>query len=144
MQMPYQSKKWLFYAGEWPISLPTVGHKLAKTHIYNSKHTPWELIGWWWSVPVCPWSSAWSLTLLSLDLDQLYTWRSWSSCSYPPGQWCNYEHGGDPWLFLFSFSLTSLIPVAMGRASSVLPPCLGYKYKLRVCMVKPVSLLLCW
>ena len=38
---------------------------------------------------------------------------------------------GGPWLFLFSFSLTSLTPVAMGRAGSALPPCLRYKYKLR-------------
>ena len=36
----------------------------------------------------------------------------------------------DPWLFLFSFSLTSLIAVAVGRAGSPLPPCLRYKYKL--------------
>ena len=40
----------------------------------------------------------------------------------------------DTWLSLFSFSLSGLIPVAVGRAGSVLPPCLGYKYKLRVCV----------
>ena len=30
----------------------------------------------------------------------------------------------------FSFSLTSLISFAVGGASSLLPPCLVYKYKL--------------
>ena len=37
----------------------------------------------------------------------------------------------DPWLFLFSFSLTGLIPAAMGRAGSVLPPCLGVQIQAK-------------
>ena len=37
----------------------------------------------------------------------------------------------DPWLFLFSFSLTSFIPFAVWRAGSALPPCLEYKYRLK-------------
>ena len=137
-------QKWLFCAGEQPIWLPMVGHKLAKTHIYNSKHAPWELIGWWWSIPVCPWSSAWSLALLSLDSDQLYTQRSWVWLLLPSWAMMQLWTWMDTWLPLFSFSLSGLIPVAMGRAGSALPPCLGYKYKLRTCMVKPVYLLLCW
>ena len=54
-----------------------VGHTLAKTHVYRSKYTP--LRTYWLTDPscVCPWSSAWSLTLLSLDLDQLYARRSY-------------------------------------------------------------------
>ena len=57
--------------------LPTVGHTLAKTHVYKSKYT--SLRTYWLTDPscVCPQSSAWSLTLLSLDLDQLYAWRSY-------------------------------------------------------------------
>ena len=68
---------WLFFAGEWPNWLPTVGHTLAKTHVYKSKYT--SLRTYWLTDPscVCPWSSAWSLTLLSLDFDQLYAWRSY-------------------------------------------------------------------
>ena len=69
---------------------------------------------------MCPQFSAWSLTLLSLDLNQLYVWRSWSSWSYHSGQWQLWT-----WLFLFSFSLTSLILLAMGRAGPALPPCLS-------------------
>ena len=71
-------QKWLFCAGEWPNWLPTVGHTLAKTHIYKSKYT--SLRTYWLIVihPLCgPQSSAWSLTLLSLDLDQLYAQRSY-------------------------------------------------------------------
>ena len=37
---------WLFYTGERPNWLPMVGHMLAKTHVYDLKHTPRELIGW--------------------------------------------------------------------------------------------------
>ena len=37
----------------------------------------------------------------------------------------------DPWLILFSFSLTSLIAVAMGRAGSPLPPCLGVQIQAK-------------
>ena len=70
-------QKWLFFAGEWPNWLPTVGHTLAKTHIYKSKYT--SLRTYWLTdlSCVCPRSSAWSLTLLSLDLDQLYARRSY-------------------------------------------------------------------
>ena len=53
------------------------GHILAKTHVYKSNVLLWELIGWLDLSSVFPWSSAWSLTLLSLDLDQLYARRSY-------------------------------------------------------------------
>ena len=55
------------------------------------------------------------------------------SCSYLfPGQWFSCEHRWIPWLFLFSFSLTSLsFLLAMGRAGSVLPPCLGVQISVR-------------
>ena len=87
--------------------LPTIGDMLAKTHIYNLKHTPWELMVGGDPFLVCPWSFAWSLTLLSCVLDLLYAWRSWCSCSYPPWQWFSCEH---EWIPGFSSS-HSLWPV---------------------------------
>ena len=50
---------------------------LATTHVYNSKYTSLRT---YWLINlscVCPQSSAWSLTLLSLELNQLYARRSY-------------------------------------------------------------------
>ena len=70
-------QNWLYFAGDWPNLLPMVGHTLAKTHVYRAKYT--SLRTYWLTdlSCVCPQSSAWSLTLLSLDLDQLYARRSY-------------------------------------------------------------------
>ena len=61
----------------------------------------WELIGSLWSV-LCV------SMVLCLILDSPEPWlgpvvcmQILSSCSYPPGQWCNCEHG---WILGFSFS----------------------------------------
>ena len=66
-------QKWLNMQGIWPNWLPTVGHTLAMTHIYNLKYTSLRLIGWQ-IYPVCvhsplpdPWLS-WAL--------------SWTSCMH--------------------------------------------------------------
>ena len=84
-----------------------VGHALAKAHIYKSKYT--SLRTYWLTdlSCVCPWSSAWSSTLLSLDLDQLYGQRSYLAAPTLLGNDATREHGLDPWL---SFS-PSLWPV---------------------------------
>ena len=98
-------QKWLNMQGIWPNWLPTVGHTLATTHVYNWKYTSLRLNGWQ-ICPVCvhgplpdPWLS-WAL------IEPVVCMKILSSCSYPPGQWCNCEH----WkmAFLFSFSLTGL------------------------------------
>ena len=119
-------QKWLFFAGDWPNWLPMVGHTLAKTHIYKSKYT--SLRTYWLTdlSCVCPQSSASSLTLLSLDLDQLYAWRSYLAAPTLLGNYATVNMGRSL-AFLFSFSLTGLIPSTVGGASSVLPPCLIYK-----------------
>ena len=64
------SKKWLNLQGIWPNWLPTVGHTLAKTHVYNLKYTSLRLIDWQ-IYPVCvhsplpdPWLS-WALNWTS-------------------------------------------------------------------------------
>ena len=100
---------WLFRISlDWPGWLPMVGHKLAKTpcpKLKTCSPRTWNVLNL-----VCPWSSAWSLTLsLSCVVNQLYAWRSWSELFLPfPGQWVSYEHSVDCWLFLFSFSLVGL------------------------------------
>ena len=101
-------QKWLYFTGDWPNWLPTVGHTLAKTHVYNLKYT--SLRTYWLTnlSCVCPWSSAWSLTLLSLDLDQLYAWRSYLAAPTLLGNDATVNTGRSL-AFLFSFSLTSLI-----------------------------------
>ena len=95
-------QKWLNMQGIWPNWLPTVGHTLAMTHVYNLKYTSLRL----GMVFLCvhsplpdPWLS-WAL------IEPVVCTKILSSCSYPPGQWCNCEH----WkmAFLFSFSLTGL------------------------------------
>ena len=119
--------KMAVFAGDWPNWLPTVGHTLAKTHIYKAKYT--SLRTYWLTdlSCVCPQSSAWSLTLLSHDLDQLYAQRSYLAAPTLLGNDTTVNTGRSL-AFLFSFSLTSLIPsFAMGGASSALPPCLVYK-----------------
>ena len=119
--------KWLYFAGDWPNWLPLVGHTLAKTHVYNSKYT--SLRTYWLTnlSCVCPQSSAWSLTLLGIDLDQLYARRSYLAAPTLLGNDATVNTGRSL-AFLFSFSLTSLIPsFATGGASSALPPCLIYK-----------------
>ena len=120
-------QKWLYFAGDQPNWLSMVGHTLAKTHIYKSKYT--SLRTYWLTnlSCVCPQSSAWSLTLLSLDLDQLYAWISYLAAPTLLGNDATVNTGRSL-AFLFSFSLTGLIPsFAMGGASSALPPCLIYK-----------------
>ena len=102
--MLYQEQKWLFCAGEWPNWLPMVGHTLAKAHVYKSKYT--SLRTYWLTVIrscVCPWSSAWSLTLLSLDLDQLYARRCYLAAPTLLGNDATMNMGGSlafPFLFL--------------------------------------------
>ena len=100
-------QKWLFCAGEWPNWLPTVGHTLAKTHVYKSKYTSLRIY-WLTGSVLCV------STVLCLILDSPEPWlgpvvctKILSSCSYPSGQWCNCEHG---WILGFSFS-PSLWPV---------------------------------
>ena len=97
------------FAGDWPNWLPMVGHTLAKTHVYKSKYT--SLRTYWLTdlSCVCPWSSAWSLTLLSLDLDQLYARRSYLAAPTLLGNDATVNMGRSL-AFLFSFSLTGLIP----------------------------------
>ena len=82
-----------------------LGHTLAMTHVFNLKYTSLRLNGLQ-ICPVCvhgplpdPWLS-WAL------IEPVVCTKILSSCSYPPGQWCNCEH----WkmAFPFSFSLTSL------------------------------------
>ena len=92
-------QKWLFCAGEWPNWLPTVGYTLAKAHIYKSYFSENLLVDW---------SILCVSTVLCLILDSPEPWlgpavctKILSSCSYPPGQWCNCEHG---WILGFSFS----------------------------------------
>ena len=119
--------KMAVFAGDWPNWLPMVGHTLAKTHVYKAKYT--SLRTYWLTdlSCVCPRSSAWSLTLLSLDLDQLYAWRSYLAAPTLLGNDTTVNTGRSL-AFLFSFSLTGLIPSStMGGASSALPPCLIYK-----------------
>ena len=114
---------WLFCTGEWPNWLPTVGHTLAKTPSKTQNILPENLLVGGDLFLVCPQSSAWSLTLLSCVLDQIYAWRSWSSCSYPPGQWFSCEHRWIPG-FSSSLSLWLVLFCYHGRGS-VLPPCLS-------------------
>ena len=111
-------QKWLYFAGDWPNWLPTVGHTLAKTHIYKSKYT--SLRTYWLTdlSCVCPQSSARSLTLLSLDLDQLSAQRSYLAAPSLLGNDATVNMGRSL-AFLLSFCLTSLITsFAMGGASS--------------------------
>ena len=100
-------QKWLKFAGDWPNWLPMVGHTLAMTHVYNLKYT--SLRTYWLTnlSCVCPRSSAWSLTLLSLDLDQLYAQRSYLAAPTLLGNDATVNTGRSL-AFLFSFSLTSL------------------------------------
>ena len=53
MQNAISEQKWLFCAGEQSNWLPTVGHTLAKAHVYKSKYT--SLRTYWLTVihPVC-------------------------------------------------------------------------------------------
>ena len=83
------------------------GHTLAKTHVYNSKYT--SLRTYWLTnlSCLCPRSSAWSLNLLSLDLDQLYAQRSYLAAPTLLGN-DGTVNMGRSLAFLFSFSLTSL------------------------------------
>ena len=100
-------QKWLNMQGIWPNWLPTVGHTLAKTHVYNLKYT--SLRTYWLTNLsfVCLQSSAWSLTLLSLDLDQLYARRSYLAAPTLLGTDATVNMGRSL-AFLFSFSLTGL------------------------------------
>ena len=102
MWMPYQSKMAVLCRGmTW---LPMVGHTLAKTHVYKSKYTSLRT----YLVDcdpfcVCPQSSAWSLTLLSLDLDQLYAQRSYLAAPTLLGNDATVNMGGSlafPFLLL--------------------------------------------
>ena len=97
-------QKWLFCAGEWPNWLPTVGHTLAKTHVYESKiYFSENLLVDCDLSCVCPWSSAWSLTLLSPDLDQLYAQRSYLAAPTLLGNDATVNMGGSlafPFLLL--------------------------------------------
>ena len=134
-------QKWLYFAGDWPNWLPMVGHTLAKTHIYNSKYT--SLRTYWLTnlSCVCPQSSAWSLTLLSLDLDQLYAQRYYLAAPTLLGNDATVNIGRSL-AFLFSFSLTSLFFYCHGRSkfSAATMSCIqisntlvGYCW----CVVKP-------
>ena len=100
-------RKWLKLQGIWPNWLPMVGHTLAMTHVYNLKYT--SLRTYWLTnlSCVCPQSSAWSLTLLSLELNQLYAWRSYLAAPTHLGNDATVNMGRSL-AFLFSFSLTGL------------------------------------
>ena len=100
-------QRWLNMQVIWPNWLPMVGHTLAMTHIYNLKYT--SLRTYWLTNRscVCPWSSAWSLTLLSLELNQLYARRSCLGAPTLLGNDATVNMGRSL-AFLFSFSLTSL------------------------------------
>ena len=82
-------QKWLNMQGIWPNWLPMVGHTLAMTHVYNLKYTSLRLLMVCKSCPVCvhgplpdPWLS-WAL------IEPVVCMKILTSCSYPPGQWCN-------------------------------------------------------
>ena len=91
---------------------------------------------------MCPWSSAWSLTFLSLNVKQISAQRSWCSWSYPWEQWFSCEHGWISGLLLFFFSLSGLILLlAVERAGSVLPPCLCVQINMMSCCMVWVQLI---
>ena len=96
-------QKWLNMQGIWPNWLPTVGHTLAMTHVYNSKYTSLRLI----MVFLCV-SMVLCLILDSPEpwLNQLYARRSCLAAPTLLGNDATCEH----WkmAFLFSFSLTGL------------------------------------
>ena len=103
---------WLFWThfvlGEWSNWLPTVGHKLAMTNMFRTQNILHENKMVWFLCVHVPLPDPW--------LSWAFVWTSCmhqdpiGSCSYLfPGQWFSCEHRWIPWLFLFSFSLTSLI-----------------------------------
>ena len=96
-------QKWLNMQGIWPNWLPTVGHTLAMTHVYNSKYTSLRLL----MVFLCV-STVLCLILDSPEpwLNQLYAQRSCLAAPTLLGNDATCEH----WkmAFLFSFSLTGL------------------------------------
>ena len=86
-------QKWLNLQGIWPNWLPTVGHTLAKTHVYNLKYT--SLRTYWLTNLYLSVSTVLCLILDSPEprLGPVVCTKILSSCSYPPAQWCNCEHG---------------------------------------------------
>ena len=99
--------KMAVFTGDWPNWLPTDGHTLAKTHIYKSKI--------YFSENLLVDRSVLCVSMvLCLILDSPEPWlgpvvcmKILSSCSYPPGQWCNCEHReilGFPFLLLSDWS----------------------------------------
>ena len=118
-------QKWWNMQGIWPNWLPTVGHTLAMTHVYNLKYTSLRLR----MVFLCvhgplpdPWRS-WAL------IEPIVCMKILSSCSYPPGQWCNLWTL-EKWAFLFSFSLTGLsLLMPWEEQVQRCHHCLIYKYK---------------
>ena len=96
-------QKWRNMQGIWPIWLPTVGHTLATTHVYNLKYTSLRLL----MVFLCV-STVLCLILDSPEpwLNQLYARRSCLAAPTLLGNDATCEH----WkmAFLFSFSLTGL------------------------------------
>ena len=96
-------QKWQNMQGIWPNWLPTVGHTLATTHVYNSKYTSLRLL----MVFLCV-SMVLCLILDSPEpwLNQLYARRSCLAAPTLLGNDATCEH----WkmAFRFSFSLTGL------------------------------------
>ena len=110
-------QKWLNMQGIWPNWLPTVGHTLAMTHVYNSKYTSLRLL------MVCK-SVLYVSTVLCLILDspepwlnQLYARRSClaaptllgNDATVNTGRWLSFSPSLWPVLSLLS---------AVGGASS--------------------------
>ena len=108
------------------IWLPTVGQTSYDPHLELKTYSPRTK----WFGSLCPQSSAWSLTLLSLNVNQFSARRSWYSCSYPWGN--DSAVNTDGYIGCSSsLSLSGLnYLLAMGRAGSALPPCLGVQIKV--------------
>ena len=109
--------------GIWPNWLPMFGHTLAMTHIYNLKYT--SLRTYWLTnlSCVCPWSSAWSLTLLSLELNQLYARRSYlaaptllgNDATVNMGRWLSFSPSLWPVLVFYCHRRSKFSAATMSR-----------------------------
>ena len=99
----YQSKNGCFVQGNDLTDCLWLGiPELRPTSIIQNILL-WELIAWLDPSSVCPWSFAWSLTLLSLDLDQLYAQRSYLAAPTLLGNDATVNMGGSlafPFLLL--------------------------------------------
>ena len=101
MWMLYQSKNGCFMQGNDLTDCLWLGICWLRPTSISQNILLRDLIGWLWSI-LCV------SMVLCLVLDSPEPWlgpvvctKILSSCSYPPGQWCNCEHG---WILGFSFS----------------------------------------